>query len=248
MATRRNSPVEINPVPVHQCSIHLRLEILGNLPFFSGLSAADIEQINTLFVEKGYEQSAPIFFAGDPAGHLYVVADGHVKLMQHTYSGQNVMLDVLSRGEFFGSLLAQPGEEYTETAIAHTPCCLLTIQSQRFSELLQRYPSVSLKVIEKMTQRLQDANQMIRRLSAQSVEGRLAHILLKLGEKLGQQQEIGLLIQLPLARADLAEMAGATVETTSRVLSRFQKEKLIESGRQWVALKNPAGLEAYQEI
>ncbi len=89
---------------------------------------------------------------------------------------------------------------------------------------------------------------MIRRLSAQSVEGRIAHILLRLAEKVGQPQPVGLLIQLPLSRADLAEMAGTTVETASRVLSRFQKEKLVESGRQWVAIKNPGMLQTYQEI
>jgi CRP-like cAMP-binding protein len=248
MSTRRNSPVEIDPIPAHQCSVNLRLDILTGLPFFSELSPSEIQHINTLFVEKGYDQGEPIFFAGDAAERLYVVADGHVKLMQHTYSGQNVMLELLKQGEFFGSLSPQPGQEYTETAIAYTPCCLLTIQNQDFSTLLQKHPSVSLKVIEKMSQRLQEANQMIRRLSAQSVEGRIAHILLRLAEKVGQPQPVGLLIQLPLSRADLAEMAGTTVETASRVLSRFQKEKLVESGRQWVAIKNLVKLQTYQEI
>ena len=220
----------------------------GQPTFLLELSTIEIKRINSLFTEKGYDQGERIFFAGDPADRLYVVADGYVKLMQHTYSGQNVMLDILKQGEFFGSLLPQPGQEYTETAIAHTPCCLLTIQNQDFSALLQQHPSVSLKVIEKMSQRLQEANQMIRRLSAQSVEGRIAHILLKLVEKVGQRQPVGLLIQLPLSRADLAEMAGPTVETASGVLSRFQKEALVESGRQWVAITDLAGLQAYQEI
>jgi CRP-like cAMP-binding protein len=45
-----------------------------------------------------------------------------------------------------------------------------------------------------------------------------------------------LLIQVPLARQDLADMAGTTVETASRVLSQFQKAGLVRSGRQWVAI------------
>ncbi len=247
MATRRKSPVEINPVPAHQCSIDLRLHILSRLPFFADLTPADLEKINALFVESGYAQGQPIFFAGDPAEHLYVVADGYVKLMQHTYSGQNVVLDVLQQGEFFGSLSPDSGTEYADSAIAQTPCCLLAIQNQDFSAILHQHPSVSLKVIEKMAQRLQAANQMIRRLSTQTVEGRMAHILVKLAQKLGQPQEVGLLIQLPLARADLAEMAGTTVESASRVLSRFQKEGLIASGRQWLAIKDLPRLQSYQD-
>jgi CRP-like cAMP-binding protein len=76
------------------------------------------------------------------------------------------------------------------------------------------------------------------------VERRLAYTLLKLAEKFGQPKELGLLIQVPLSRDDLAEMAGTTTETASRVMSQFQKDGLIDSGRGWVAVTNRDGLEA----
>jgi len=46
----------------------------------------------------------------------------------------------------------------------------------------------------------------------------------------------GLLLDVPLTRADLAAMAGTTTETVSRVLSRWRADGLITSGRAWVAL------------
>lgn len=69
-------------------------------------------------------------------------------------------------------------------------------------------------------------------------------MLLKLGEKLGEPHDEGLLIQVPLARQDLADMAGTTVESASRVMSQFQKQGLIRSGRQWVAITDLEGLAA----
>jgi CRP-like cAMP-binding protein len=50
------------------------------------------------------------------------------------------------------------------------------------------------------------------------------------------------LIQSPLSRDDLAEMTGTTTESASRVMSQFQREGLIESGRQWVVVKNVIAL------
>jgi CRP-like cAMP-binding protein len=58
---------------------------------------------------------------------------------------------------------------------------------------------------------------------------------------------VGLLIQLPLSRSDLAEMVGTTTESASRVMSQFQKEGLVRSGRRWVAITDQEGLLAYKE-
>jgi CRP-like cAMP-binding protein len=83
---------------------------------------------------------------------------------------------------------------------------------------------------------------MVRLLSVSSVEGRLAHVLLSLGDKLGEQDKVGLLIQLPLGRADLAELIGTTTETVSRMMSQFQKDGLIQTGRRWVAIVDKTSL------
>jgi CRP-like cAMP-binding protein len=144
--------------------------------------------ISTSSSSKGFSPEETICYAGDPAERLYVVADGNVKLMQHTLSGQNVMLDVLKRGEFFGSLSILGDEEYSETAVAQTTCCVLSIGADEFRGILKDYPQAALKVIDIMSGRLKSAHEMIRQLSAHSVEQRMAHVLLKLAEKLGQKK------------------------------------------------------------
>jgi CRP-like cAMP-binding protein len=218
------------------CSTELRLEILRQVPFFNGLGEAEVAKINPLFKEQGFSTGETVYFAGDSAGRMYIVADGKVKLMHHTSAGKDVMLDILKQGDFFGSLAIEGGERYAETAIAQTDCCVLGIDSESFRRVVQAYPPVSLKVIDIMAERLQSAQEMIRLLSAYSVEQRLAHILLILGDKLGEEHEKGVLIQMPLSRNDLGEMVGTTTETASRVMSDFQEHGLIQSGRRWVAI------------
>ncbi len=225
------------------CSVDLRLRILHGLPFFADLSHADIEQINRLFREYGYAPNETICLAGDPAERLFVVADGRVKLMRHSLSGKNVLLDMLTPGEFFGSLAPLSDDVYADSAEAQTPSCVLSIRTSDFRRLLEKHPKVALKVLEITATRLREAQERVRQLSALTVEGRVASVLLVLGKKLGKRTDVGLLIESPLTRDDLAAMTGTTAESASRVMSQFQKDGLIETGRKWVSILDQKALE-----
>jgi CRP-like cAMP-binding protein len=100
-----------------------------------------------------------------------------------------------------------------------------------------------LKVIDIMARRLKVANERVHQLSSLPVEGRIASILLMLGDKFGEKREVGLLLQVPLSREDLAGMTGTTTESASRVMSQFQRDGVIRSGRGWVAVADREGLE-----
>ena len=244
MTSRRKSPLKIKVTESHMCSVDLRLKILGQLPFFQDLSPEALEEINQSFHEVGYDVGEIICFAGDLAERFFVVADGRVKLVRHTLAGKDVLLDMLTMGEFFGSLAGLGDDVYPDTAQAQTPVCVLAIGKDTFRHILDRYPSVTLKVVDIMAARLRAAHERVRQLSTSPVEGRIAHVLLVLSEKFGEKSDVGILIQVPLAREDLASMAGTTPETASRVMSQFHKDGLIDAGRQWVAVLDQAKLEA----
>jgi CRP-like cAMP-binding protein len=218
------------------CGLDLRLKILGQVPFFAGLDADALQAVNRLFREHGYAPQETICAAGDPATRLFVVAAGKVKRLRHTLGGQEVLLEVLVPGEFFGSLSALGDSTYADTAIAQTQCCILSIAADAFQSILRQHPPVALAVLDTVSRQLRGAHEVIQQLSGQPVEGRVATTLLKLADKLGEPQRGLTLIQMPLSRQDLAAMTGATVETVSRVMSQFRRGGLIRTGRQWVAI------------
>lgn len=242
MTSARKSPVEPETIEPHMCSLDLRIEILGKLPFFSSLSINEINQVNKSFVERGFQPEETIYYTGEQAERLFVVAAGKVKLLRHTLSGKDILLDVLKLGDFFGTLSTLDVDEYSETAVALTTVCTLSISTDDFRHILEKYPSVSVAVLNTMSSRLLEAQDMVHQLSAHTVEQRIAFTLLKLAQKLGEKNEIGLLIQMPLSRDDLAMMVGTTTESASRVMSQLQKDGLIRSGRQWVAITDLEGL------
>lgn len=184
-----------------------------------------------------------IYFEGDPAAYFYLVSNGKVKLLRHSILGREVLLEILQTGEYFGNL-ASPGEKgYSETAIAQTSGCILQISTENFKTILSHHPDVTLKVLDAVNKRLEQSQEVVKQLSAYSIEQRVAATLIRLAAKMGEHKQKRLLIQLPSSRQDLAAMTGTTVETVSRVMSHLAEDGLISTGRKWVAVSDLAGLE-----
>jgi len=234
--TRPKSPVRLEWIDPAVCSLEYRLKIVGRLPFFKHLPAEAISKINLLFHDRDVRADERIYFEGDDAKFLHLVAMGKVKLIRNTTSGREVLLDILHSGEYFGALTALGGRVYAETAIAQTDCCILQISSADFESILSEYPEVARRALEVVSQRLAESREIIQQLSSYTAEQRIAAALLRLAGKLGEAHGENVLIQLPFSRQDLAAMTGATTETVSRVMSRFAEEKLVKSGRKWVTI------------
>ncbi|HSM25353.1 MAG TPA: Crp/Fnr family transcriptional regulator [Anaerolineaceae bacterium] len=211
---------------------------MSKLPFFMSLNKNQIQEVNKLFVDRGYQLGDMIYSEGDVAERLFVMADGSVKLAQNSLNGKEVLLDVATSGDFFGSLSHQNKARYGESAYAQTPVCVLSVENYEFRKILEMYPQVALKVMDTINERLSKSQSIIRIISTSTAEQRVAYILLKLAEKVGQESDEGFLIQLPLSREDIANMTALTTETVSRIMSRFQRIALINTGRQWVAISN----------
>ena len=244
---RLKSPVRLDWVDPAVCSLEYRLKIISRLPFFKHLPAEAISKINGLFHDHEASADERIYFEGDEAEYLYLVAMGKVKLIRNTDSGREVLLDILRGGEYFGALMAFGGRVHTETAVAQTDCCILQISSVDFESILSEYPDVTRKVLEAVSKRLTQSQDVVKQLSTYTVEQRIASALLRLAEKLGEVRGQGVLIQLPFSRQDLAAMTGSTTETVSRVMSRFVEDGLVKSGRKWVTITGMKRLEELVE-
>jgi CRP-like cAMP-binding protein len=225
------------------CSPSLRLALLRRVPLFAALDDRSLALVDRRFHERGYTAAETIYFTGDPATTLYVVAVGKVKLLRHA-PRQDVLLDFLAPGELFGSLPVMGDRTYPETAQAQTDCCLLEVLADDFQAILDAHPAVTRALLSVVSERLLAAQATIGQLSAYPVESRVAAALLTLARRFGAAERGVERIQLPLTRQDLADMTGATVETVSRVMSQLRKDGLIRSGRGWVALLDREGLAA----
>ncbi len=203
------------------------VDVLRQVPLFASLTSDQIAAAADWFRAESFDQDAMIFLEGDPADRLWVVASGQVKIVKHTREGQENLLEVITPGEMFGGavllLATQPA-----TAVAMTPVTALSIERGPYLQLIRQHPDIALRIIDLLGERLQAAMKM-RALAVERVDVRLANILLKLCDKAGEATGEGTRINLPLSRQDLADMAGTTIETAIRVMSRLRKEGLVHT-------------------
>lgn len=247
MAKRRTTPLQQSTIQGHHCTVELRMAKLGMVPFLQHLPEEDLAQVHKKFNATHFTEGEFIYMQHEPAARLRIVVEGSIKLIRETAEGKDVLIDMLKPGEFFGSLSALGDTVYTETAQAQTHACVLAIGLNDFRDILREFPPVALAVLDITAQRLSSSNERIRQLTTFSVEKRLINILLSLSAKFGETSSKGLLIQLPLSRKDLADMAGTSEETASRIMSNLQQQGYIKTGRKWVAILNRKSLELLLE-
>jgi CRP-like cAMP-binding protein len=218
------------------------LSILRSARFLRGLDERSLIGIAGMAQRRDLGNEAYYFMQGDAAREVYVLLEGKVKLGQVTEDGQQVILEFIGPGREFGLVTVAGELDYPVTAQAAGDCVALTWSREVMFQILDKYPLVSRNALAIMAHQIGYFQTRIRELSTQRVERRIARTLLRLAQRTGKRLEQGVLIDLPLSRQNLAEMAGTTLFTVSRIMKQWENQGLIQSKREQVIILFPHGL------
>lgn len=87
----------------------------------------------------------------------------------------------------------------------------------------------------------------MRELATQRAERRVAHALLRLARQAGRSTIDGTAIELPLRRKDVADIAGTTLHTASRILTSWEKAGLLATDNQRLTIRRPSEISRIAE-
>jgi CRP-like cAMP-binding protein len=223
-------------------STQVTADQLGRIGLFQGLDADALAAV----VQAAHIHSAPsgscFFFQGDPATRFYVLLEGRMRLTQVTAEGQQVLLRFITAGEGMGIVAALGAMVYPASAEALDACRAAMWDGAAIAALMERYPRLALNGMRLLAQRVREFQDRLRELATERVERRVARMLLRLARQSGHKIAGGILIDLPLSRQNLAEMTGTTLYTVSRILSQWEAQGLVETGRERVVIRRPHGL------
>ena len=225
----------------------MRIAVCKKVPLFAELDAQQLAQVNRHCHAQNFDAGATIYSEGAAATHIYVVAIGAVKTARLAADGRESLIDLLTPGDFFGALPALGQKCYADSASALTPVCVLGLDAPEYDAILQEIPQVAVATLKGVAHRLTQSQQTIHMLAGAPLEQRLAAMLLVLADKVGTPWNGATLLDIPLAREDLAAMAGAATESVSRLLSQWQRDGWIEAGRRWIALVDAARLQRVRD-
>ncbi|MCP4357825.1 MAG: Crp/Fnr family transcriptional regulator [Chloroflexi bacterium] len=184
-------------------------------------------------------QGEYFFHQGEPAEHFYIIIQGEVKLTQINPEGHQIIITYLGPGDGLGIIVVLSRINYLVAAEAVEDCFALGWNRDVIQQLMLRYPQLTINGMELVAWRFAGLQKQYHHLVTQRVEQRIARTILQLVRQFGKKVSDGVLIDMPLSRQDLAEMTGTNLYNVSRIISKWEHEGIVHTGRKRVILCQP---------
>lgn len=173
-----------------------------------------------------YKKGQAIFYEGNHANGLFCIHSGKVKLSKLGEDGKEQIVRFAKTSDILGyrSLLSDEPYQATATVMEDSYICL--VSKEKFMTLMETDSKLSLNVIKLLSQDLKGAEQLLINIAQKSVKERIAEALVILKNIFGFTDD-GKTLDVNLTRAEIADMAGTTTETTIRTLAQLNTEGYI---------------------
>ena len=134
---------------------------------------------------KFYSKGELVIEEGTLADGIFFVVDGHVKVCRTNREGRQIIIQILSEGEFFGEISLLDGESRSADIIAVNDVQILYLPKSTFMELLNNYPTISINLLTELATRMRKSAEQITWLTLSSAERRIGEVILKIAEESG---------------------------------------------------------------
>jgi CRP/FNR family transcriptional regulator len=213
------------------------------VPILASLTAADRAALDPLCELRAYEKGAILFEEGQAALFIHFLFVGRVKIVKAA-ADRDIILEILGPGEPVGAVAVFEERPYPATAVALEPSGTISIPEREFFHLIEKRPEITRRLLAGLTMRLMALNRRLADMTG-SVDYRAARLFSTLAERAGQKREGGVFVPIHLSRQEIADLVGTTVETAIRIMSRWQKEGLVETERDGFRIRR---IEALREL
>ena len=218
------------------------VELLKKVSLFQNVEDSELQKVASLLSPRDCPKDTHIVTQDEPGDAMFIIAKGRVKVVLYGDNGREVILTLLKAGEFFGEMALLDDLPRSANVIAHEDSQVLVLKRDQFAEHIKSSATTALNVMAELSRRLRRADEIIGNLATLDVYGRVAHIMIDLAKKDGEEVEEGILIRERPTQQDIASMIGTSRETVSRVLSEFQKRGFVEMrGREILLSRKFAG-------
>ena len=220
-------------------------ELLKQVPLFSELSDSDLERVAQVAVPRSFPRDTRVFHEGDPGDACYIIRSGGARVTREHPDGRAITLANLGPGAIFGELAMLDGEARSASVESTEDLELLALPAGDVRALIRSHPEMGEKLVVALTRRLREANERLTRQSFQTVPSRVAGVLNQLLDEDGMGPQVRDGVTIRLRQSDLAQLAGTSRESVSRVLATLERAGVVQVGRAKVTVIQPDRLNAY---
>lgn len=210
------------------------------------LTDSELTTLNRIGRSRRLERGETLVWAGDDALVCANLLTGVLKLSASTADGREQIVGLLYPADFVGRPFADEAE-HTITALTDVELCVFPRRG--FEAALENHVAMERMLLRRTLAALDEARARMLMLGRKTAEEKVATFLLDIAQHLARKSCARVLeFDLPVTRAQIADVLGLTIETVSRQLTKLKRDGLIDlpSGRR-VAIRDTAALQARAE-
>jgi CRP/FNR family cyclic AMP-dependent transcriptional regulator len=206
---------------------HQKIEFLRNIELFSSLTDGELHQIISKIIVKEFKKNEIIFYEEDTNEFMYIILSGKVKVVHTSSDGKEIILAIHKSNEFFGEISLIDGKTSPATVSATEDSLIAIISKKDFYSLLFNQSKVLEQLLQILCSRLRESWKRIQILNFKDASQRIKMLFFMLSYENSKKTPEGLILNIPLTHQNIADMAGLTRETVTRVLDKWQKDEEI---------------------
>ena len=185
-----------------------------------------------------FKRDGFIYFPEDQAHHIYMIADGRVRIGRYLDDGQVVVKSILTSGEIFGEL-ALAGEDKRSDfaqAMEETTVCPLSLEELR--NLMYDDRELSFRLLKLVGLRLMKLERKLELLVFKDARTRIIEFLKDAAAWKGRKVGFETMIPTRLTHKDIAALTGTSRQTVTTILNELKDQNLINFDRRKILIRD----------
>lgn len=201
-----------------------------------GLNSKDMNKLEHVIKgSRPIHKGKHIFRGDDSFQAFYAVRSGSVKVYILNESGEEQIIGFYFPGEILG-FDAVEQNKHSCSAIALETTTVCSIPYDKIKEICADLPGLQEQMFRLMSREISKENKLLLSINKRSAEERIATFLISLSSRFQKLGYSAKEYNLSMSRQDIGNYLGLTIETVSRLFTKFQRNGLIKIDKKRISL------------
>lgn len=165
---------------------------------------------------RRYPKNTVVVTQGERGDSVFFILEGRVKVYVSDDAGDQVVVTIQGRGEYFGELSLDDGLR-SASVVTLEPSLLAVVPKEQFAGLVASEPQLAVQLVMQLIGRVRVLTERVTDLALLDVYGRLVKLL----HDQSVQRPDGARAMPRLTQKDIAEHVGASREMVSRIFKEL---------------------------
>ncbi len=217
--------------PLLESRPHINKFCLGASWLFQDLQVEEKMKLLAASGRQEHRKGDVIFQQGTPAGKMFLIKYGRLKISKILDDGSEMILDIRQAGDFMGEQIFWSEFLYPCSATCLEDSYTCSFTREAFEKLVLDVPEIGLAVIRNLSRRIEFLYSKDNSLVTRDLEEKVYGMLSNLGRTYGTARNGYYEISFPLSHEELGFLMGIHRVSVTRVMKTLKNTGLVRKER-----------------